>query len=116
LDKHFFCKADRILKRSDFTYLRDKGKVIHARGFILVFSRGRCHRTRLGITVTKKVGNAVVRNRIKRLVREYFRLKRHKITGLWDINVIAKNGAANFTSHEAFSSMRSLFDKISAGC
>lgn len=44
---------------------------------------------RLGITVTRKVGNAVRRNRIKRLVREWFRQRRESVKGL-DLVIIAK--------------------------
>ena len=48
---------------------------------------------RLGITVTKKVGNAVVRNRIKRMLREWLRLTRLGSTG-WDMVLVAKDSAA----------------------
>jgi ribonuclease P protein component len=47
---------------------------------------------RLGITVTRKVGTAVRRNRIKRLVREWFRLRRAML-GALDVVVIAKREA-----------------------
>ena len=53
--------------------------------------RGDGGRTRLGITVTRKVGNAVRRNRIKRLVREWFR-QRGDGFGACDLVVIAKRG------------------------
>lgn len=51
--------------------------------------RGDGGRTRLGITVTRRVGNAVRRNRIKRLVREWFR-QRGDGLGACDLVVIAK--------------------------
>ncbi|MFN9809143.1 MAG: ribonuclease P protein component, partial [Deltaproteobacteria bacterium] len=48
---------------------------------------------RIGITVTKKVGNAVARNRVKRLVREVFRQERARFPEGCDIVFIAKDGA-----------------------
>jgi ribonuclease P protein component len=50
--------------------------------------------TRLGITVTRKIGNAVARNRIKRLVREVFRLNRERLPEGLDVVWVAKQQAA----------------------
>ena len=53
--------------------------------------------SRLGVTVSRKVGNAVVRNRIKRRIREWFRRDRSAIGPGLDLVVIARAGAARMT-------------------
>lgn len=111
-----FTKADRILKRSEFIRVARFGKKLHNRHFVATFCPGRLKKTRLGITVTKKIGNAAARNRIKRFTREYYRVNRHKITGDWDINIIARKEAVALSSDQAFSSLRNIFDRISGGC
>ena len=108
-----FTKADRILKRSEFLKLSIFGKKTQNRHFIAIFSPGRFQRTRLGVTVARKVGNAPTRNRIKRFTREYFRLNRHIITGYWDINIIAKKRAADLSSEQAFLSLKDVIKNIS---
>ncbi|MDM8515959.1 ribonuclease P protein component [Desulfobacterales bacterium HSG16] len=105
-------KANRILKRSDFLRISKCGARVHNRDFLAVFYPNRLSCTRLGITVTKKVGNSVIRNRIKRLVREYFRLNRQNLPGYRDINVIAKSSAAKLGSDQAFVSLKDIFKKI----
>jgi len=55
---------------------------------------------RLGVTVTTRVGNAVVRNRIKRLVRESFRRRKEAALHGRDIVVIAKRGAEELSLGE----------------
>ena len=110
---HSFKKADRILKRNEFIQLSKFGRKLHNQDFIVIFAPGHFGRSRLGITVTRKVGNAVKRNRIKRLVREYFRLNRHLLSGDWDINVIAKKEAADLSSEKIFGSLCNIFERIS---
>jgi ribonuclease P protein component len=108
-----FTKGDRILKRHEFIALAKSGRRIQNEYFIAVFSAGRHGRSRLGVTITKKVGGAVKRNRIKRLVREFFRLNRQLLSGEWDINIIAKNKIADITSEKACRSLQNIFNRIS---
>ncbi len=80
----------KSLRRSDFLRATRSGRRVDTEFFrVFVLDRGDAGGTRLGITVTRKVGNAVCRNRIKRLVREWFRL-RSQGTGPCDLVVIAK--------------------------
>jgi len=109
-----FTKADRILKRNEFIQLSKFGRRLHHDYFIANYAPGRTDRSRLGITVTKKVGGAVPRNRIKRLVREYFRLNRHLLSGEWDINIIAKREAAELSSEKIFAALQNIFERISS--
>ncbi len=107
-----FKKADRILKRSDFVTLSRKGRKLQNDVFIAVVLPGSTDRSRLGITVTRKVGNAVKRNRIKRLVREFYRRRLYPLSGIWDINIIVKQKAAQLPSELIYSALNSLFDQL----
>lgn len=107
-----FEKADRILKRSDFVTIANHGRKLQNDVFIAVVLPGRSERSRLGITVTRKVGGAVKRNRIKRLVREFFRRNDFRHNGIWDLNIIAKKKAAELPSNMIFSALESLFDQM----
>jgi len=100
------------LKRSDFLRLQQTGTRLQNDHFIASYSLGRCDRSRLGITVTRKVGNAVTRNRIKRMSREFFRLNRHKMTDRVDLVIIAKKEAAGLTFDRAAASLQDIFDRI----
>ena len=107
-----FNKASRILKRSEYIALSRSGKKVHSRYFLALYKKGSTPRNRIGITVSKKVGNAVVRNRIKRYVREFYRLNRESIQGVWDINVIAKKQVASHNFKTVCSDLETLFKKI----
>lgn len=71
--------------------------------------------TRLGLTVSKRAGNSVLRNEIKRHVREYFRMNKCGFTRKWDINVIAGPGVGSLTAGELRESLRGVFSKIEEG-
>jgi ribonuclease P protein component len=112
LKSYGLTKSDRILKHSGFVRISASGNAVRDQYFIVVFSQ--CHedRTRLGITVSKRVGNAVARNRLKRFIREIFRVNRDLIDGHWDLNVIAKKDAAGLSYQEALQALKLLFCKI----
>jgi ribonuclease P protein component len=61
--------------------------------FVVISAPGAAERARIGITVSSRVGNAVVRNRVKRLVRETFRTRCAGVFGARDVVVIARPGA-----------------------
>ena len=73
---------------------QSRGRNRHSRHFIVVtLDRPGLERARIGITVSRKIGNAVARNHVKRRVREFFRLHCSKITPGREIVFIAKTGA-----------------------
>jgi ribonuclease P protein component len=111
-----FGKEDRVLKRPEFLRLATNGRRIHVNHFLVAYCENRCERSRLGITVSKKVGKAVARNRIKRIVREFFRLNRTNLPGHYDLNIIAKKGAADLSSRQVNQELEGLFRKISQDC
>lgn len=68
-----FGKQYRLLKGSDMMKVSKKGYKIHSPSYTITFKQTSSSYSRLGITATKKFGNAVKRNRFKRVVRETFR-------------------------------------------
>ena len=112
LKNNTFTKADRLRKRPEFVHLSKTGRRVQNAHFIVLFAPGNLQRSRLGVTVTKRVGNAVTRNRIKRLLREYFRSNKGGVGANLDINIIAKKEAIGLTSAEIFTMLESLFKKI----
>jgi ribonuclease P protein component len=99
-----FPKATRLLRRSEFLAVQETGKKIHGRHFLAVVAprtsqAGEPLPGRVGITTSKKVGKAVERNRIKRLLREYLRRHAWVPAGL-DVVIIAKRSAAELRGYE----------------
>ena len=95
-----FPKEARLRKRPEFTSLSRSGKKLHTANFVVITQATERAETRLGVTVSSKIGNAVVRNRVKRLVRECFRQLRHNIEPSRDVLIIARKGAANLSFAE----------------
>jgi len=88
-----FPKKMRLLNRKDFVNLNRLGKRYHSAHFTVIFNENGLDISRLGITASKKTGNAVKRNRIKRYIREFYRLDKEQFPQGYDIAVVAKKGA-----------------------
>ncbi len=110
--RFFLRKEDRLLKRADFLALSQAGRRINSRFFLALVAANRGGRARVGITVSRRVGGAVQRNRIKRLVRESFRLNRHRLKLSGDINIIARSGAAALSNEELRQAIEELFENV----
>jgi ribonuclease P protein component len=88
-----FPKTERLLRRKDFLRVPSVGRRVHTAHFVVMVQRA--ERRRLGITVTKRIGGAVVRNRIRRLVREAFRLQLGLFPERCEMVVVARQGASD---------------------
>ena len=89
-----FPKSARVRTRRDFLAIQGGGRKLHTDSFLVFVAPGPSGGKRLGITVSKRVGNAVVRNRVKRLVREIYRLRQAAFPVGADVVFVAKRSAA----------------------
>ena len=94
-----FSKAARLRHRQEFLRAQAQGKRFHTRHFGVTLAPMAEDQPRLGLVATRRLGKAVRRNRVKRLLREFFR--RHQ-TGLpaFDLVIMAKKGAAALEYHQ----------------
>lgn len=90
---HVFPATARIRRRPEFLRVYEQGARVRARLMTVVVLPNALGRSRLGIAATRKLGDAVVRNRAKRLVRELFR--QHEVPPGLDIVVIPRADMLN---------------------
>lgn len=93
-----FDRTRRVRRRGDFLYAQRVGVRVTTPHFILLLARSpTTGPSRLGLVVSRKVGNAVVRNRVKRIVRECFRELPGFVPDGLDLVVIPRAGAAELS-------------------
>jgi ribonuclease P protein component len=111
---HSYPKTARLRRRAEFLEVQREGRRRHSEHLVVIRRPARGGSSRLGVTVSKRVGNAVVRNHVKRFLREVFRVHRGEIMPPTDVLVIAKPGADTLTYAQAATEfLRSL--ELSAG-
>jgi len=99
-----FAASDRLRNSREFSRVWHEGQRVHTRNLTVIIATpvmSDQRQVRLGITVSRKVGNAVCRNRLKRWTREFFRSGRHRLVKVVDLVVIAKPGTA-LLAHDQF--------------
>jgi ribonuclease P protein component len=103
-----FRKNDRITQPQDFRRVMKLGRRLPSRNFLLFIQKNEGAFHRLGIVVKKEIGPATYRNRMKRYVREFFRLHKHQIKGSYDIILMVKKGCTANRYREAEEELRRL--------
>ena len=86
--------ALRLRKTRDYQRVQRGGRRIRATHILVLYKPGITDASRVGITVSRKVGGAVTRNRVKRCIREAVRMESTKLVGVYDVVIIAHPIAA----------------------
>lgn len=84
----------------------------HANGYLVLYARkNRAESNRVGITVSKKLGKAHIRNRVRRRFREVYRLNEDKFLPGWDIVIVARHRAIDADFEKLTGAFLHLADK-----
>lgn len=97
-----------LKKNADFQRVYNNGKSKANKYLVMYFLENGLETNRLGISVSKKVGNSVVRHRLTRLIRESYRLNQEMFNSGLDIVIIARNTAKDRTYKEIESALMHL--------
>lgn len=94
-------KRETTLKENyEFRRVYNKGKSGVSPFFVVYARANRSERNRLGITVSTKLGKAVIRNRVRRRLREIYRLSQHDMKKGYDIVLVGRSRAIHATFEE----------------
>ena len=100
--------SDSLKKNRDFQNVYSKGRSYANRMLVMYVLENQTNKNRIGISVSKKVGNSVIRHRITRLIRESYRLQEDMFNSGLDIVVIARATARNADYHQIESALMHL--------
>ncbi|EYE88641.1 ribonuclease P [Fervidicella metallireducens AeB] len=102
---------EKIKKNSQFRYIYNRGKSISDSLLVLYIFKNNKNINRIGISVSKKVGNSVTRNRVKRLIRESYRTNKEKYRRGYDLIFVARARCSKSNYHEILKSQINLMKK-----
>ena len=100
--------SESLKRNSDFQRVYREGKSYANRFLVLYVLQNQTERNRLGISVSKKVGNSVVRHRMARLIRESYRLQEDMFNSGLDMVVVTRKNAVNCSCQEIASALLHL--------
>ncbi|MGQ9645716.1 MAG: ribonuclease P protein component [Thermodesulfobacteriota bacterium] len=104
-----FTKKERIQHPLEFRKIMKGGKRVQSKHFVLFFLENQLGFHRLGIVVKKEIGPATYRNRIKRYLREFFRLHKAELKGSLDIILLARKPDVLRNFREVEEELKGLF-------
>ena len=100
--------SESLKKNRDFQNVYHNGKSYANRFLVMYVLENQSDRNRIGISVSKKVGNSVIRHHVTRLIREGYRLQEDMFNSGLDIVVIARQTAKEVSYHEIESALLHL--------
>ena len=100
--------SESLKKNEEFKKVYEKGKSLANRHLIIYVLRNELKKNRVGISVSKKVGNSVVRHRVTRLIRECYRISEEDFKCGYDIVIIARTTAKELSFKEIKSALLHL--------
>lgn len=103
---------NRLKQRRDFTRVYQRGKSKPGKNLVLCYRKTGLPRYRVGFTVSKKVGNAVVRNKVRRRLREMCRLKGDMFPPGYDFVIIARPSGKYRTYNELYAELQRLIKGV----
>jgi ribonuclease P protein component len=104
-------KKNVLRRKSDFSTIYNKGKSVGDRYVVLFYRKNNLPYNRIAYLASKKVGNAVKRNRARRLMKESFRLTNLEIPTGYDLIFIARNTITNRKCAEVKKSLESALKR-----
>lgn len=109
-------KQYRLKRRSAFSYVYKKGEKSSARHLLLLYVKSRGNGMKVGISVSKKVGGAVTRNRVKRLIREGINCIFSQIATGHTYVIVAKSSSAEADYQTICAEVKEIFEKAGKLC
>ena len=100
--------SESLKKNKDFQKVYKKGKSYANKYLVMYVLKNDLEKNRIGISVSKKVGNSVIRHHLTRLIRESYRLHEDVFDSGLDIVIIARNSAIEIGFHEVESALLHL--------
>ncbi len=97
--------SEALKSNLDFQTVYQDKRSFANKYFVMYVRKNGTDRNRIGISVSKKVGNSVIRHRVKRLIRESYRLQEKMFHSGWDIVIVARPSAAEMDFQQAKSAL-----------
>ncbi|KYZ75713.1 hypothetical protein AXX12_10920 [Anaerosporomusa subterranea] len=105
-------KSDKLRKNKSFQAVYKGGKSVSNRLLVLYMLPNQSNSNKIGFAAGKKLGNAVVRNRVKRMMREVFRLNRDKLPHGYDFILVGRKPVVEVKTQEVASAFLNLCGRM----